>query len=519
MAIASPSTPSFSVSFGCKRATESCVFNRLTRFLSIAFTRPYHLQSLSCVKPLFITSCQNSSSSFQNGDEVMYEFQLRGWQEGAPVFVKLPVDLVDPMAEHLRRRKLITFSFRALALAGVEGVVVDVWWGLVEREAPGVYNWKGYMEVIKLAEHFGLKVRVVMAFHQFGTGPTDPYWISLPRWVLEEIKKNPDLAYSDRFGRRNTEYISLGCDTLPLLRGRSPIQAYADFMRNFRDTFKPSLGVTITGIQVGMGPSGELRYPSCPSEKLTWAWRSRELGEFQCYDKYMLASLAASARDIGIPGWGERGPIDAGTLLLDPERTDFFRSVSGTWNTPYGNFFLQWYSGMLLLHGERICKEAKAIFLGIDINTSAKLAGIYWHYDTNSHPSELTAGYYNTSTRDGYLPIARMFGRHGFTLCCTGFEMQDMKEKKRNPVTSPEGFLRQLLLAARVCGVFLEGETHATTFHGESFQHVLKMFKLYSHGLEKNTFSFNFGRMDKNLFDERYWPSFVHFVKLMSAAA
>lgn len=39
------------------------------------------------------------------------------------------------------------------------------------------------------------------------------------------------------------------------------------------------------GIQVGLGPGGELRYPSCPTQKLTWAWRSRELGEFQCYDK------------------------------------------------------------------------------------------------------------------------------------------------------------------------------------------------------------------------------------------
>ena len=45
------------------------------------------------------------------------------------------------------------------------------------------------------------------------------------------------------------------------------------------------LFIIMQGIQVGMGPSGELRYPSCPSEKLTWAWRSHELGEFQCYDK------------------------------------------------------------------------------------------------------------------------------------------------------------------------------------------------------------------------------------------
>jgi hypothetical protein len=34
-----------------------------------------------------------------------------------------------------------------------------------------------------------------------------------------------------------------------------------------------------------MGPAGELRYPSCPSQKLAWAWHTRELGEFQCYDK------------------------------------------------------------------------------------------------------------------------------------------------------------------------------------------------------------------------------------------
>ena len=64
--------------------------------------------------------------------------------------------------------------------------------------------------------------------------------------MLDEIHKDPELAYSDRFGRRNIEYISLGCDILPVLCGRSPIQAYADFMRDFRDTFRPSLGVIIT---------------------------------------------------------------------------------------------------------------------------------------------------------------------------------------------------------------------------------------------------------------------------------
>lgn len=66
--------------------------------------------------------------------------------------------------------------------------------------------------------------------------------IPLPPWVLEEISKNPDIVYTDRSGRRNPEYLSLGCDSLPVLRGRTPIQVYSDFMRSFRDTFKDYLG-------------------------------------------------------------------------------------------------------------------------------------------------------------------------------------------------------------------------------------------------------------------------------------
>jgi beta-amylase len=70
--------------------------------------------------------------------------------------------------------------------------------------------------------------------------------VPLPQWVLEEMEKIPDLSYTDRYQRRNKEYISLGCDILPLLKGRSPMQAYSDFMRSFRDTFKDYLGAIVT---------------------------------------------------------------------------------------------------------------------------------------------------------------------------------------------------------------------------------------------------------------------------------
>lgn len=54
-----------------------------------------------------------------------------------------------------------------------------------------------------------------------------------------------DLSYTDRYGRRSQEYISLGCDTVPVLRGRTPVQCYRDFMVAFRNRFSCLLGSTI----------------------------------------------------------------------------------------------------------------------------------------------------------------------------------------------------------------------------------------------------------------------------------
>ena len=91
------------------------------------------------------------------------------------MFVTLPVDSVSTGGQ-VRRLKVMAQSFKALSAAGVEGVVVEVWWGLVERDEPRVYNWQGYLDLVALAKRCGLKVRAVMAFHQCATGPDDPHW-------------------------------------------------------------------------------------------------------------------------------------------------------------------------------------------------------------------------------------------------------------------------------------------------------------------------------------------------------
>ncbi|XP_004503587.1 beta-amylase 1, chloroplastic-like [Cicer arietinum] len=516
------SSQSFSISFISTRNDLTHPTRPLSR---VTFTHFRKTLTRSSTRRFVVTSRLNSSKSPDaggsfspdNGDvpyELHHDLSPQRRRRGSPVFVTLPVKSVGSEGK-IWRPKAMMLSLKALASAGVEGVVVEIWWGVVERNEPRVYDWRGYRELVVMACMCGLKVRAVLAFHQHGTEPDDPNWIPLPRWVLDEIDKDPDLAFSDRFGRKNMEYISLGCDILPVLRGRSPIQAYADFMRDFRDTFRPFLGVIITGVQIGMGPGGELRYPSLSSQKLNLA-RSRELGEFQCYDKYMLASLNASARNIGKREWGNGGPFGTGSLMQNPERTEFFRNEGGSWNMPYGKFFLEWYSDMLLLHGERICREGETIFRGTEVHISAKLAAVHWHYATQSHPSELTAGYYNTFNRDGYLPVLSMFSKYGFSMCCSCFEMQDVVMRKINPDCSPEGFLRQLLLAARLCDISLEGQNFSTDLDDDAFTQVLKMSKFYSNGIERRPFSFNFVRMDKKMFEPRNWDRFTRFVRRMS---
>ena len=74
----------------------------------------------------------------------------------------------------MAQRKMMGASFMALAAISMEGIATECWWGIVEREALGVYDWGGYLKLMSLACHFDLKVQAIMAFHQCGTGPDDP---------------------------------------------------------------------------------------------------------------------------------------------------------------------------------------------------------------------------------------------------------------------------------------------------------------------------------------------------------
>lgn len=163
--------------------------------------------------------------------------------------------------------------------------------------------------------------------------------------------------------------------------------------------------------------SESFRYPSYQLDK----WAFPGVGEFQCYDKYMRAMLNISAHQVGHPEWGKGGmahfsnlkplvgfqdwfvhrkdgklsisifskavvllfgfscgltflgPNNAGTYNCNPCQDSncapFFGNGFDNFASPYGQFFLNWYSQALIAHGNNILKPLSNMVQGNSSNT------------------------------------------------------------------------------------------------------------------------------------------------------
>ena len=131
---------------------------------------PCRSPALGGIRPDLSVACKAFSAT---ADTAEAEREYRGGGKGGkgtggvPVYVMMPLDSVT-WGNGVNRRKAVNAAMAALRSAGVEGVMMDVWWGLVEREKPGEYNWGGYTELLEMARKHGLKVQAVMSFHQCG---------------------------------------------------------------------------------------------------------------------------------------------------------------------------------------------------------------------------------------------------------------------------------------------------------------------------------------------------------------
>ena len=95
----------------------------------------------------------------------------------------------------------------------------------------------------------------------------------------------------------------------------------------------------------------------------------------QCYDNFLLEQLRFAAQERGQYQWGTSGPHDAGSYNDWPQSTGFFCN-QGSFATDYGRFFLEWYSGTLLQHGDRVLEAAADAFAGLPTKLAAKVGSM-----------------------------------------------------------------------------------------------------------------------------------------------
>ncbi|XP_021904322.1 beta-amylase 7 isoform X2 [Carica papaya] len=431
-----------------------------------------------------------------------------------PVYVMLPLGVINMKCELVDPDGLLK-QLRTLKSVNVDGVMVDCWWGIVEAHAPLEYNWSGYRRLFQMIRELKLKLQVVMSFHECGGNVGDDVCIPLPHWVAEIGRHNPDIFFTDKEGRRNPECLSWGIDKERVLRGRTALEVYFDYMRSFRiefdDLFEDGI---ISMIEVGLGPCGELRFPSCPVKH---GWRYPGIGEFQCYDQYLLKSLRKAAEARGHSFWA-RGPENAGSYNSQPHETGFFCD-GGDYDGYYGRFFLNWYSQLLVSHGDRVLSLAKLAFEGTCI--AAKLSGIYWWYKTASHAAELTAGFYNPCNRDGYAAIMAMLKKHGAALnfACAELHILNQHEDLAGALADPDGLTWQVLNAAWDVNVPITTENALPCYGRIEYNKILDNAKPLNDPDGRHLSSLIYLRLSTTLMDRQNFMEFEHFVKKMHGEA
>lgn len=254
------------------------------------------------------------------------------------------------------------------------------------------------------------------------------------------------------------------------------------------------------GISMSLGPDGELRYPSQRQLK------SHGVGEFQCYDKNMLSLLKQHAEASGNPLYGLGGPHDAPSYDEMPNSNNFFKDNGGSWESHYGDFFLSWYSSELIAHGDRLLSLASSVFGNTEATIHGKVPLMHTWYKTRSHPSELTAGFYNTANRDGYEAVAEVFARNSSKMILPGMDLSD-QHHPQELLSSPESLIAQIKSASRKHGVMLSGQNSSDSGPQGGFDQIKKNLDW------ENVELFTYQRMGAYFFSPEHFPSFAEFVR------
>lgn len=321
---------------------------------------------------------------------------------------------------------------------GLDGVSVDVWWGMVEGDGDGQYDWSYYDAIFDTIISRGLQIIPIMSFHQCGgnvgddcgedvitrdgnswkLGQSGTNEIPIPWWIWEDIPAQhtglsaADMRYKSEFGNYSVETVSLWADDYVL-------DQYADFMAAFQDRYE-HLADHIIELNISMGPAGELRYPSYnqhddghpvasyPGRGALQAYGRLAIEDFQGWaeDKYGNLTSLNNAWGTSLSSFEQVNP---------PSDAQFFFDQEDHLYNQYGRDFIRWYHESLTAHGTRMLNAAMDGFDGAfsDIELGMKIPGIHWQIgnpsDSMRRVPEMAAGLipsdidiYSPATGHGY---------------------------------------------------------------------------------------------------------------------
>lgn len=296
-------------------------------------------------------------------------------------------------------------DLKRMKILGAEAVSTDIWWGLVEP-ADGQFHWRYYDKVVTEIENAGLKWVPILSFHRLGGNVGDVGEIAIPEWIWSKYVGQPGVPDADALkfrseqGRTSSEYVSVWGT-------RWVIEDYRRFMREFQNHFRSKSGL-ITEINIGLGPAGELRYPSYNGHDEGSGYGTR--GSIQAY-----SSLAIDAfREFVRSKYGTIESVNAawGFQLADfsqvmPPNHDHLNSNFFHTNqhfTPYGKDFFDFYNQSLIDHGRQVLEAARGIFAAEDapfrgLDLGSKIPGVHWGM-AHGRIAELSAGLIRTSLAD-----------------------------------------------------------------------------------------------------------------------
>ncbi len=336
-------------------------------------------------------------------------------------------------------------DLRTVAAYGVDAVSVDVWWGDVEGAGDNVFDWSYYDRVFELITANGLDLAPILSFHQCGGNVGDDYTSLLPAWLWPK--------YADRSYRgvelgltglqHRSEQGNYSPETVQGWADQVVANEYRDFTRAFADRYGTLYGEDVVEINVSLGPSGELRYPSYNSHDVGTGYPTR--GGLQSYSELAVRDF----RDTTLRKYRNLRGVNAawGTSfasrdeIAPPADAEAFFTGGAYRDSTYGRDFVDWYNGSLVDHGERMLETVvRALgrdFAGADIGY--KVPGIHWTMTNPVHPraTEVTTGLIQTSidvdareTGRGYQRIIDLANRvdvRGRTVALhfTALEMDD----------------------------------------------------------------------------------------------